>query len=92
LIRPGRSMSRRIAVFDYRMIADNPVGGCHLRLLRGLCEEYDFTVFAVEFDNPCPERIRFVRASATARPPVCRLPPARPDLLLGAPVAPWDQL
>jgi glycosyltransferase involved in cell wall biosynthesis len=61
-------MGRQIAVFDYKIIATNPIGGCHLRMLRGLCHEHDFTVFAVEFDNPCPERIRFVRIPALKRP------------------------
>src|SRR5918999_819703 len=61
-------MGRQIAVFDYKIIATNPIGGCHLRMLQGLCQEHDFTVFAVEFDNPCPEHIRFVRIPAPQRP------------------------
>lgn len=58
----------RIAVFDYRVIPTNPIGGCHWRMLRGLCQEHEFTVFALEFDNPCPERIKFVRVPAPKRP------------------------
>ena len=58
----------RIAVFDYRVIATNPVGSCHLRLLQGLCQRHDFTVFAVEFENPCPQRIRWVRIPLLVRP------------------------
>ena len=57
-----------IAVFDYRVIRNNPIGGCHLRLLESLCREHEFTVFAVEFDNPCPVRIRWVRIPAPTRP------------------------
>ena len=58
----------RIAVFDYKITRDNPIGGCHLRMLRALASEHDFTVFAVEFDNPHPERIRWVRLPLTIRP------------------------
>jgi glycosyltransferase involved in cell wall biosynthesis len=58
----------RVAVFDYKAIPNNPIGGCHWRMLRGLCNEYDFTVFAAEFDNPCPERIRYVHVPAIKRP------------------------
>ena len=58
----------RIAVFDYRVTSANPVGSCHRRLLSGLCGEHDFTVFAVEFENPCPERIQWVRIPLPVRP------------------------
>ena len=58
----------RIAVFDYRVIANNPVGSCHLKMLAGLCEQHDFTVFAVEFENPDPARIRWVRIPLPVRP------------------------
>jgi glycosyltransferase involved in cell wall biosynthesis len=61
-------MGQKIAVFDYRIIPTNPIGGCHLYILQGLCHEHDFTVFAVEFENPCPERIRWVRIPAFTRP------------------------
>ncbi|WP_198665505.1 glycosyltransferase family 4 protein [Thermus sediminis] len=37
-------------------------------MLQELCYEHEFTVFAVEFDNPCPERIRFVRVPVPTRP------------------------
>jgi glycosyltransferase involved in cell wall biosynthesis len=60
----------RIAIFDYQVRPDSAQGGCHLRMLRGLCEKYDFTVFAVEFDNPAPDRIRFVRIPAPLRPTI----------------------
>jgi glycosyltransferase involved in cell wall biosynthesis len=58
----------RIAVFDYKTTRNNPIGGCHWRILNGLCRDHEFTVFALEFDNPCPERIRFVRVPAPKRP------------------------
>jgi glycosyltransferase involved in cell wall biosynthesis len=61
-------MGYQIAVFDYKIIPTNPIGGCHLRMVQGLCHEHDFTVFAVEFDNPCPEHIRFVRIPVPQRP------------------------
>ena len=58
----------RIAIFDYRVTATNPIGSCHLKLLRALCDEHQFTVFAAEFENPCPERIRWVRVPVPMRP------------------------
>jgi glycosyltransferase involved in cell wall biosynthesis len=58
----------RIAVFDYRVVGTNPSGGCHRALLDGLCGEHDFTVFAAEFDNPCPERITWIRIPVPRRP------------------------
>ncbi len=58
----------RIALFDYKVIATNPAGGCHLRILQALCHEHEFDVFALEFENPCPERIRWVRIPAPGRP------------------------
>lgn len=58
----------RIALFDYKLISTNPVGSCHLRMLRGLSGEHDFVVFAVEFENPAPQRIEFVRVPVPTRP------------------------
>jgi glycosyltransferase involved in cell wall biosynthesis len=58
----------RIAVFDYRIIRNNPVGGCHLRMLRALAAEHEFTVFSVEFDNPCPDKIKWIRVPVPVRP------------------------
>jgi len=58
----------RIAIFDYRVTPNNPVGSCHLRMLKGLCQRHEFTVFSVEFENPCAERIRWVRVPAPTRP------------------------
>jgi glycosyltransferase involved in cell wall biosynthesis len=58
----------RIAVFDYLITPTNPIGGCHLRMLRHLCQEHEFVVFAVDFENPCPERIKWVRSPVVRRP------------------------
>ena len=58
----------RIAIFDQFVNPNNPIGGCHRKLLESLCEEHDFTVFAIAFDNPRPDRIRFVRVPAVRRP------------------------
>lgn len=58
----------KIAIFDY-IVSDNiPIGGCHRTLLKHLAEEHDFTVYASEFDNPDPERIRFVRVPSVKKP------------------------
>ena len=37
-------------------------------MLRALATEHEFTVFAVEFENPDPENIRFVRIPVPTRP------------------------
>jgi glycosyltransferase involved in cell wall biosynthesis len=37
-------------------------------MLRALAGEHEFTVFAVEFENPCPQKIRFVRVPSPTRP------------------------
>jgi glycosyltransferase involved in cell wall biosynthesis len=58
----------RIAILDYQIARNNPIGGCHLRVLRALAAEHNFTVFAVQFDNPCPELIEWVRIPAPLRP------------------------
>lgn len=58
----------RIAVFDYLIVPTNPIGGCHLRMLKHLCHEHEFVVFAVQFENPCPERIKWVRIPIPHRP------------------------
>jgi glycosyltransferase involved in cell wall biosynthesis len=58
----------KIAIFDYLVTRTNPIGGCHLGILKDLCLEHEFTVFSVQFENPCPERIRWVRIPAAKRP------------------------
>lgn len=58
----------RIAIFDYKVVRGNPCGGCHLALLRSLSREHAFTVFSVEFENPDPERITWVRIPCPTRP------------------------
>jgi glycosyltransferase involved in cell wall biosynthesis len=58
----------RIAVFDFKITRNNPIGSCHLAMLRALAAEHEFTVFAVEFENPCPEKIEFVRVPSPKRP------------------------
>jgi glycosyltransferase involved in cell wall biosynthesis len=57
-----------IAIFDYRVAPTNPIGGCHRQILEALSSDYDFTVFAIEFDNPSPERIDFQRIPVPRRP------------------------
>ncbi len=58
----------RIAIFDYKAIAGNPAGNCHLTLLRSLAKEHKFTVFSVQFENPDPEAITWVRVPSPTRP------------------------
>ena len=58
----------QIAIVDYKVVPSNPAGGCHWRLLRALSKEHSFTVFSVEFDNPDPDRIEWVRIPAPSKP------------------------
>lgn len=62
----GKGM--RIAILDYFVIPNNAIGNCDRHIANGLCSEHEFTVFAVDFDNPNPERIKFVRVPALRRP------------------------
>jgi glycosyltransferase involved in cell wall biosynthesis len=58
----------KIAFFDYIVTRDNAIGKCDLALLSALCNEHQFTVFAVQFENPFPEKIRWVRVPAPTSP------------------------
>jgi glycosyltransferase involved in cell wall biosynthesis len=58
----------RIALFDYKTIRNNPTGSCNLKYLTELCLEHEFVVFGVQFDNPNPNRIKFVRIPIPTRP------------------------
>ena len=66
---PARRKAQ-IAIFDYSVRPESAMGGCHLRMLEGLAEKYDFTVFAVEFENPAPDRIKYIHVPAPGRPTV----------------------
>ncbi len=58
----------KIALFDYVVTKNNGIGKADLAILAALCHEHEFTVFSVEFENPCPERIRWVHIPALKRP------------------------
>ncbi len=58
----------RIAVFDYETVATNPYGKGLLHVLEALCDEHEFTVYSLRFDNPRPDRIRWRRVPAAPRP------------------------
>jgi glycosyltransferase involved in cell wall biosynthesis len=58
----------KIAFFDHVLTQRNAIGKCNLGILKALCHEHEFTVFSVEFDNPCPKRIRWVHVPAIRRP------------------------
>ena len=58
----------RIAVFDADITDRHAIGKCQRRFLEALCDVHEFTVFAIEFDNPRPDRIRWIRVPALRRP------------------------
>jgi len=75
--------NRSVALFDY-FVADphtlsagrgkqTAYGAIHFALLEALCDEFDFTVFAVDFDNPRPDRINFVRVPGVVLKPLAVL-------------------
>lgn len=59
---------KRIAIFYYVVVTDNGIGKVNRLRLEHLCEKYDFTVFATKFDNPRPDRIRWVRVPCILTP------------------------
>ncbi len=58
----------RIAIFDYHVNTTNAIGHCFHLITEGLKDEHEFTVFAVTFDNPDPDRIEFVHVPVLDRP------------------------
>ncbi len=58
----------RIALFDYHINTMNAIGHCFHLIAEGLNDEHKFTVFAVSFDNPDPERIEYVHVPVLSRP------------------------
>lgn len=58
----------RIAVFDYMVTLNNPAGSCHRLLIERLCDQHEFTVFSVRFDNPRPDRVRWIPVRSILRP------------------------
>jgi glycosyltransferase involved in cell wall biosynthesis len=61
-----------VAIVDYAVTDQSPLGSCHLRIVEALCSEIDFTVFATEFDNPDPTRVEWVRVPSVNRPLAAR--------------------
>jgi glycosyltransferase involved in cell wall biosynthesis len=59
---------KSIAIFDYCITPTNPAGSCHRRMIEKLADEVEFTVFAVEFDDPTGGRVRFRRIPVPLRP------------------------
>ena len=64
----ARGARPRIAICDYLVTRQTPIGSCYLALLEQLCEEFDFVVFATGFNNPRPDRIGYVHVPAVTRP------------------------
>jgi glycosyltransferase involved in cell wall biosynthesis len=60
----------KIALFYFVVVKDNAIGMVDRIILERLCEKYEFTVFANKFDNPRPDRIRWVRVPCLLSPAV----------------------
>ena len=60
-------------MFYYVETETNAHGRLDLQLMRELVHDYDLTVFAIEFENPDPDRITFVRVPCPRRPMVLML-------------------
>jgi glycosyltransferase involved in cell wall biosynthesis len=59
---------KRIALFYYTIVQNNAIGRCNRTILEKLCDRFDFTVFSARFDNPRPDRIKWVRIPCPLRP------------------------
>lgn len=59
---------KRIALFYYTIVESNAIGRCNRIILQHLCDRYDFTVFSARFDNPRPDRIKWVRIPCPLTP------------------------
>jgi glycosyltransferase involved in cell wall biosynthesis len=59
---------KTIAIFDMSITTGSPAGSCILQMLKGLCEEYQFTVFADSFDNPSPDQIQWIKVPIPQKP------------------------
>ncbi len=57
-----------VAIFDLCVTSNSPIGSCLLQMIRGLCEDYQFVVFADKFENPAPERIKWIRVPLPEKP------------------------
>ncbi len=64
--------AKTIALFDLSVTADSPAGSCILQMLKGLCQDYQFTVFADRFENPAPDQITWVRVPLPPKPVLLR--------------------
>ena len=58
----------RIAMFYYAETDTNADGKFDRQIMQALCADHDITVFSMAFDNPVPERIRYVRIPAFPGP------------------------
>jgi len=61
----------KIALFYYVIVKDNAIGMVDRTILEHLSEKYDFTVFSNRFDNPYPDRIRWIRVPCILAPSLC---------------------
>ncbi len=63
----------KIALFYYVIVKDNAIGMVDRTILEHLSEKYDFTVFSNRFDNPSPDRIRWIHVPCILAPSLCAL-------------------
>ncbi len=67
-LAPARHSNPKIAIFDYVVTNNNAIGMCHRRIMKALANEYDFTLFSCEFDNPLGDRIQWFKVPTVRRP------------------------
>ena len=63
---------KKIAIFDLSITTDSPAGSCILQLIKHLSNEYQFIVFADQFENPDPQSIIWVRVPIPDKPVIAR--------------------
>lgn len=60
----------QIAMIDPYVKAGNPAGSCDLLVVKALSRSHEVVVFAIEFENPDPGRVTWVRIPAPGRLPI----------------------
>ncbi len=58
----------KIAIFDLSITSQSPAGSCVLQIIKLLADKYQFIVFADKFENPHPEKVKWIRVPLPAKP------------------------
>ena len=65
-------MKKNIAIFDLSITSDSPAGSCILQLIKNLADDYQFIIFADQFENPAPQKVTWIRVPIPSKPVIAR--------------------